>query len=103
MNDHRLEVHTLVWRGITVEVTYEAHWLRREGFYCPCHLTLKTIQPDRCPLPVIETGYLSLFTDPAHIEEAGGPLAYVTAELDAAADSKKWRKHEEGLRQLSLF
>lgn len=103
MNDHCLEVHTLVWRGITIEVTYEAHWLRREGFYCPCHLTLKTIAPERCPLPVTATGYLSHFTDPVFVEEASGPLAYVTAELDAAAGSRKWRKYEEGLRQLSLF
>lgn len=50
MDEHRLEVHALLWRGITIEVTYEAHWLRREGFYCPCHLALKTIQPERYPL-----------------------------------------------------
>ncbi|MDP9592080.1 UNVERIFIED_ORG: hypothetical protein J2W19_004662 [Shinella zoogloeoides] len=71
--------------------------------YCPCHLTLKTIQPERCALPVTETGYLSHFTDPVCVEEAGGPLAYVAAELDATARSKKWRQREETLRQLSLF
>ncbi|MDP9592081.1 UNVERIFIED_ORG: hypothetical protein J2W19_004663 [Shinella zoogloeoides] len=31
MTQHCLEVHTLVWCGINIEVTYEAHWLRREG------------------------------------------------------------------------
>ena len=103
MNEHRFEVHTLHWRGITIEVTYEAYWLRREGFYCPCHLTLKTIAPERCPLPVTETGYLSHFTDPVYVEEAGGPLAYVTAELETAATSRKWRKCEEEQRQPSLF
>lgn len=103
MNEHCLEVHTLNWRGITIEVTYEAYWLRREGFYCPCHLTLKAIAPERCPLPVTGTGYLSHFTDPVYVEKAGGPLAYVTAELEAAAPSRKWRKQEAEQRQLSLF
>lgn len=103
MNEHRLEVHTLVWRGIAIEVTYEAHWLRREGFYFQCHITLKTVAPGRCPLPVTETGYLSHFTDPALVEQAGGPLAYVTAELDAAAKSSEWRKQEEASRQFTLF
>jgi len=103
MSKHRYKVHTLHWRSITIEVTYEADWLFREGFYCPCHLTLKSIAPDRCPLPVTETGYLSHFTDPVLIEKAGGPLAYVVAELEAAAKSAKWRKHEVGQRQPSLF
>lgn len=103
MNNHCFEVHTLVWRGITIEVTYEAEWLRREGFYCPCHLTVTSIAPNRCALPITATGYRSLFTDPVLVEEAGGPLAYVTAELDSAAQSEEWRKHEAEQRQLSLF
>lgn len=103
MNEHRFETHTLVWRGIIIEVTYEASWLRREGFYCPCHLTLKTIVPERCPLPVTETGYLSHFTDPVRVANAGGPLAYVIAELDTAATSAKWRRQEVEQGQLSLF
>jgi hypothetical protein len=72
MNDHRFETHKLIWRGITIEVTYEAHWLRREGFYCPCHLALTTIEPERCPLPLNETGYLSHFTDPIYVERRAG-------------------------------
>lgn len=103
MNDHRFETHKLLWRGITIEVTYEAHWLRREGLYCPCHLTLKTIERERYPLPVTETGYLSHFTDPVLVAEAGGPLAYVTAELEATAMSKRWQQQEAERRQLSLF
>lgn len=103
MKKHRFEVQTLHWRGITIEVAYEAEWMRREGFYCPCHLTVTSVTPNRCPLPITGTGYRSLFTDPALVEEAGGPLAFVKAELDAAATSVEWRKHEEQQRQLTLF
>ncbi|MFB7143372.1 hypothetical protein ACWGMK_00745 [Agrobacterium deltaense] len=102
MNKHSYEVHTLNWRGITIEVTYERNWLNCKR-YSPCHLTITTIAPARCPLPITETGYRSHFTDPEFIEQAGGPLAFVIAELDAAADSASWRKHEAENQQLSLF
>lgn len=32
MNEHRLEVHTLVWRGIAIEVTCEAPGCRARDF-----------------------------------------------------------------------
>ena len=62
MNDHCHEVHTLLWRGVTIEVTYKRLCLRNAG-YDACHVTLTSITPSRCPLPVTETGYASHFVD----------------------------------------
>jgi hypothetical protein len=102
MKEHRYDSHRIDWRGIRIKITYERNWLAIEG-YNPCHLTLTSEVPARCPLPLTETGYLSHFTDPALIDAAGGPVVYVVAELEAAATSPQWRAQEQDTRQLALF
>jgi orotate phosphoribosyltransferase len=54
-------------------------------------------------LPITETGYLSHFVAADAIDEAGGPVAYVVAWLDRAAQDKEWKSRIEAQRQLSLF
>ncbi|MCD7109402.1 hypothetical protein LRX75_10130 [Rhizobium sp. DKSPLA3] len=102
MREHRYDIYHIDWRGIRIRITYERNWLAIKG-YNPCHLTLTSEVPARCPLPLTETGFLSHFTDPALVDEAGGPVAFVIAALDAAASSGNWRKQELDTRQLVLF
>ncbi|MCD7111807.1 hypothetical protein LRX75_22530 [Rhizobium sp. DKSPLA3] len=102
MKEHRYDTHHIDWRGIRIRITYECNWLAIGG-YNPCHLTLTSEVPARCPLPLAETGFLSHFTDPELVNEAGGSVAFVTAALDAAAQSGSWQLQEEESRQLALF
>ena len=98
-----IETHTIVWRGIIVEVSYEAQWLGSGGPFSSAHLQLNAIEPEGAILPVTETGYRSHFTDRAIIEEAGGPAAFAKAWLDEAARSKDWKDREQASRQFALF
>ena len=90
----------LEWRGVTIEIGYEAAWL---GGDLSAHLELRVQNPEGAHLPVTDTGYRSHFLPREAVEDAGGPAAYVTAWLDEAATSKAWRAGELARRQLSLF
>src|SRR5687767_9117984 len=93
-------VHTLVWRGIAVEITYDPDWL---GIDQTAHFDIRVVTPEDARLPITETGYRSHFASPAVVAAAGGPVAFVTAWLDAAAEESAWQKLEEASRQLTLF
>ncbi len=93
------------WRGITLTVTYEPHWLGIEdevGLAVAC-LRIEAIALRRAPLPITETGYRSHFTSPDVVAAAGGHVAFVLDWLDEAAKSPQWRARESVARQLSLF
>ena len=93
----------IAWRGIAITVTYEknALGLADAGLATSAHLTITAA--NRLPLPFTETGYRSLFVDPADLDAQGGPVAYVTAWLDLAAQSPEWRTSAAAAEQLSLF
>ena len=97
---------TLVWRGITVSVSYEVDWLgsgARGSAFAASHLQVEAIEPERAKLPITETGYRSHFLAPGTVEETGGPAAYVAAWLDHDAQTADWRRYEAESRQLTLF
>ena len=100
------QIHRLDWRGITIEIAYCPCWcfsVRRIYGYDQAHLAITSIDPERVPLPITETGYRSHFTNRAGIEAAGGPAAYVAEALDEAARSPGWLRHEAESRQGDLF
>ncbi|GEC36479.1 hypothetical protein JOH52_000818 [Sinorhizobium meliloti] len=98
-----IETHTIVWRGLTIEVRYEAQWLGTDGPFSTAHLEVDVKWPERRPLPFTETGYRSHFTPASEIDDAGGPVAFVEAWLEKAAQSTQWKKREEAARQMTLF
>jgi hypothetical protein len=93
----------IAWRGIAITVTCETNalGLADAGVGTSAHLTITA--ECRRPLPFTETGYRSLFVDPADIDASGDPAAYVAAWLDIAAESPQWRARQPVTRQLSLF
>lgn len=95
-----IETHTIAWRGIRIEIRYEARWL---GGDVAAHLEVGVCAPEGAAIPITETGYRSHFANPGDIEDAGGPVAFVTAWLDEAAQSKGWKEKEEASRQYALF
>ena len=101
---YSIETYRLDWQGITVEITYEACWLsmpHNEGRMA--HLAIRSLAPAKAPLPITGTGYRSHFTAPGVIAEAGGPVEFVVAWLDAEARTPAWRKHIAATMQPSLF
>ncbi|KQZ26519.1 hypothetical protein ASD50_03680 [Mesorhizobium sp. Root552] len=98
-----LENHTIIWRGFSIEVRYEQNWLGTEGPFSTAHLQVNTVEPENAPLPITETGYRSRFIDAETIAEAGGPVAFVKAWLDQAAEAKSWKEQQEKARQMTLF
>lgn len=98
-----IETHIITWRGITIEVRYEAAWLGSTGPYSTAHLEVAALAPERAPLPITETGYRSHFANREGIGEVGGPVEFVTAWLDHSATKTRWKEQEESARQLTLF
>lgn len=98
-----IEEHTAQWRGVALRITWEPHWLNSRALVQPGHLTITSTIPERAPLPITGTGYLSWFTSPALIAEAGGPVAFVLQWLDAEGDGAMWRQADADRRQLDLF
>ncbi|UYW31249.1 hypothetical protein [Methylorubrum extorquens] len=67
------------------------------------HLQIESIAPQRAPLPITETGYLSWLTAPELVQETGAPVAFVLQWLDAEASGLAWAQAETDRQQLSLF
>lgn len=92
--------HIVVWNGVEIEVRYAARW---GGLGYTSHLEVRSMKPERTPLPVTETGYKSHFTPCGTIEQAGGPVAFVTEWLNHEAKRPAWRAADAAARQGSLF
>ena len=104
--ERQVQIETLVWRGITIEVSYEPDWLRGSEFgskYAQAHLALQVQKPERAPLPVTDTGYRSHFLEAGIVEAAGGPAAFARAWLDIEAKSPSWLRMRARWAQLDLF
>lgn len=106
MSEPEYQTSAFEWNGIRIEVRYCPNWL---GFYERlyghplAHLEIESVEPERVPLPLTETGYRSHFTRPDIIDDAGGPAAFVRAWLDDNAKDPRWIAWQEERNQLSLF
>jgi hypothetical protein len=98
-----VETHTITWRDRVVRIRYEACWLGTTGPFSRAHLEVRLVSPKGEILPITETGYRSHFAEAAVIDEAGGPVAFVRAWLDRAAQFPDWKEREVASRQMTLF
>lgn len=95
-----VEIHRLTWQGIEIELTYKPE---DYGGHI-AHLEVRSINPERAPLPITEMGYKSHFHPVGTVEANEGTLVdQVTAWLDEEGKSKAWKKYVENSRQLCLF
>lgn len=67
------------------------------------HIEVYSTLPEKAPLPITETGYLSIWLPESQLEKFGGALAYVTEFLEHKAKSDQWREQEESAKQYQLF
>ncbi len=101
-------IHTyeLEWNCIKIEINFEpeAFSFYTETYGYPlAHLEVRSIQPEKAPLPFTGTGYRSHFFNPTQIKEFNDPVSYVRQWLDESAKSKDWIDLQESLNQMSLF
>ena len=93
-------INTIDWQGITLSVTYEENAF---GLTWVADMEIRSINPEKAPLPITNTGYRSHFPHPDNVKEAGGADAYVIAWLEEAAKSPEWCNRKTAPNQLSLF
>lgn len=79
-------IHLFTWQGIDIELTYcPVRWTQIS------HIEVRSIHPERAPLPITETGYRSHFFEVGTVEAEGGDVvAQVTAWLDEEARKPEW-------------
>lgn len=100
------ERHHILWSGIQIEILYRpdaSPAFRASCGHALAHLQIRSLEPEREPLPITETGYLSHFIARQLVEEAGGPAALVLAWLDDFAQSPIWKAKQISRQQLDLF
>jgi len=86
------ETHRFTWRGIEIEAVYDP--VAFGGLIA--HLKVRSLKPERAPLPVTETGYKSHFHPQGIIEaHEGGVIGQVTAWLDEEAQKPEWKAYVE--------
>lgn len=94
------QTYNFTWQGTVIEATYKPHYVK--GVIT--HLAIRSIRPERAPLPITGTGYLSHFHAPGTVEAKGSDVvAQVTAWLDEEAKSEECQARVEASRQGELF
>ena len=94
------QTHRFTWQGIEIEATYTPQ--KWGGVIA--HLEIRSINPERAPLPITNTGYRSHFHQPGTIEAHGGNVvAQMTAWLNEEAGKPDWQRHIECSTQGELF
>ena len=90
--------YKMVWEGITISIQHTPHWHDLID-----HIEIKSVKPEREPLPITETGYKSHFIHDENLQEYGGAEAYVLAWLDHEANKPEWKMRLEESKQYCLF
>ncbi|MGQ3284177.1 hypothetical protein [Bosea sp. (in: a-proteobacteria)] len=91
--------HKIQWQGMAISIRHVTNW-SGTGFD---HVEVRSITPERAPLPITETGYRSHFLHGEDLAGHGGAVAFVTQWLDHEARGAEWKEHQRTSAQLSLF
>ncbi|MCJ2187879.1 hypothetical protein [Novosphingobium beihaiensis] len=93
------QTYRFTWQAIDIEAVYTP--LRWNVI---AHLEIRSISPERAPLPITRTGYRSHFHQPGTIEANGGDVvAQLTAWLNEESQKPEWQNYVEASRQGELF
>lgn len=95
------EHHRFTWTSGHLAIEVEIAFTPNMHIYD--HLGIHAVRPERCQLPISETGYRSHYMGAGMVAEAGGPVAAVRMILDEAAASPEWQDYVHSQRQGSLF
>ena len=98
--DFEKQIFTMQFENLTLEIRYDP---------CPfCadieHYEIISIEPERNPHPMSETGYKSLFIHPEWTKDCGDtPQGFIKFALEEAAKKSAWKDYIADSQQLSLF
>ena len=92
----------LPWQGMNIKITYKADYSKAVKNLQGYQLAHIEVRHDS-PLPITKTGYRSIFLPDSEVQEAGGVIKLIRAELDKAAQSKEWKSYQAKQSQLKLF
>lgn len=98
-----IQTYTLTWHDgiadIEIRLTFKPRHYQEIA-----HLEIESINPDRAPLPITETGYRSHFFHTGTIDLSDfDPVTEVRNWIEKEAASPKWQKMILADRQMSLF
>lgn len=93
----------ITWNGITIEIGWSPEYFSIGNGKTMGHLEVRSIAPDREPLPMTETGYRSHWMTPEEMNEYGGPQNFVEAWIDHEAQTPAWMEAKTKRAQLELF
>lgn len=106
MNDKSSITYRLTWDNIEIEIVHSPSYIRsfeRVYGHSMDHLQVKSVDPERAPLPITETGYKSIWIIGPRLEEFGGPEQYIRDYLTHEAKSPDWLARKASADQYSLF
>lgn len=92
------KTYNIEWHGIQLSII---HTPKRWGVIE--HLEIRSITPEKAPLPITDTGYKSHFLNEEELAGYNSPPEYVLAWLEHEADTPEWKEQELETRQYSLF
>ena len=101
------DVYQLHWRGIKIAVSQRARpfggAFKKNYGHDLIHVEIKSVSPERAPLPITETGYKSLWIIDENLEQFGDAATCAEWLLNEAAKSQEWQAIEEKAAQFDLF
>ncbi|NRA87514.1 MAG: hypothetical protein HRU28_08975 [Rhizobiales bacterium] len=95
MPDEQLVNCITEWQGITIEI--DQHVIHADVGITG--ITVKSILPEKEPLPISETGFLSQFPSIESVKHYGGVKNYILSYLDHEAAKPEWEKSKKRLKQ----
>ncbi|MGO9547292.1 MAG: hypothetical protein ACLPPF_21180 [Rhodomicrobium sp.] len=92
-------VNPVTGKTVRIRITHARDYL----FAGSDHLQIESINPEKAPLPITDTGYLSHFISPLALVNAGGPVTFVTAWIERETRGKAWTRAAAKKAQGDLF
>ena len=100
-NSSKLIVTEFNWKNMTIELLYRPHWSKAVPDMA--HLSIQVVEPERNPLPITETGYLSHFFHAQQTFTEEQLINNIHSWLDEEAQAPRWKKKQQEQIQLTLF
>ena len=86
------------WLSVEILITFTPNYLASYD-----HLTIQSINPQKHPLPITETGYRSHFAPHGEMQAQGDLVETVCTMLDCAAERGDWKQQLNQQRQGQLL
>lgn len=90
--------YSFTWRAILLTIKHTPTYFTHSD-----HVEVFVKKPLRASLPITTTGYRSYFLDPEVLEQNGGPVRFIQAELDRESAGKRWKEHSRKAAQLDFL